>query len=145
MEEEAERFAVSLMPRKDRATVVTLSGELGAGKTAFVKAAAKALGVDDHVTSPTFVIMKIYDLEGKAFKRLVHIDAYRLKGAHHLKVLGWNSLMSDPQNLIFMEWPEQAADAIPADAVRIELRYSGGDDRTISYENGKAEEALGSA
>ncbi len=89
--------------------------------------------------------MKSYELESSSFERLVHIDAYRLKGAHHLKVLGWNSLMSDPQNIIFMEWPEQAADAIPADAVRIMLRYSGGDERTISYESGKAEEAIGSA
>jgi tRNA threonylcarbamoyladenosine biosynthesis protein TsaE len=150
LEEEAARFVRSLMPRAGSATVVALSGELGAGKTAFVKAAAKALGVDEHVTSPTFVIMKIYDLEGQAFKRLVHIDAYRLKGAHHLKVLGWDSLMSDPQNLIFMEWPEQAAAAIPSDAVRIALRYSGDHERTIDYEGSykgtsETEEAVGSA
>lgn len=136
-----------LLPRTDRATVVTLSGELGAGKTAFVKAAAKRLGVQEHVTSPTFVIMKIYDLEGQAFKRLVHIDAYRLKGAHHLKVLGWDSLLGDPKNLIFVEWPEQAGDGIPADAVRITLRYSGDNERTISYQGSHEEttEAIGTA
>lgn len=145
MDLEAARFARELAPRTDRATVVTLSGELGAGKTAFVKALAKELGVAEHVTSPTFVIMKIYDLEAQKFSRLVHIDAYRLKGEHHLKVLDWDDLLADPQNLICMEWPEQAGEAVPKDAIRIALRYSGGDERTISYEGleGKKPETVG--
>lgn len=139
---EAARFLEGLSPRADRATVVTLSGELGAGKTAFVKALASALGIREHVTSPTFVIMKIYDLEGGVFKRLVHIDAYRLKGAHHLKVLGWDALLADPQNLICVEWPEQAGESIPKDALRITLRYSEGDEREICYEGVEGEKAL---
>lgn len=134
MQYEAERFARTLQPRVDGATVVALSGDLGAGKTAFVKGAARALGVAEHVTSPTFVIMKIYALDG-AFKRLVHIDAYRLKGEHHLKVLGWEELVSDPKNLIFVEWPEQAGNAIPASALRLTFGYSEDDGREILYED----------
>ncbi len=133
MEKEAARFVAGLSPR-ETATVVTLSGDLGAGKTAFVKGVAKALGVDEHITSPTFVIMKIYDLQQQAFWKLVHIDAYRLKGSHHLKVLGWDELVSDPRNLICLEWPEQADGAIPASAIRISLGYSGEHERTIKYE-----------
>jgi tRNA threonylcarbamoyladenosine biosynthesis protein TsaE len=133
MEKESARFLAGLQPRADRATVVALSGDLGAGKTAFVKGVARALGLKEHVTSPTFVIMKIYDLEKAVFKRLVHIDAYRLKGEHHLKVLGWEELCANPQNLIMIEWPEQAASAIPAGAIRIQLRYSGEDEREIEY------------
>lgn len=134
MEKEAARFVAGLSPRADGATVVTLSGDLGAGKTAFVKGVAKALGLSEHVTSPTFVIMKMYDLEGQAFKKLVHIDAYRLKGAHHLKVLGWDELLRDSGNLICVEWPEQAEGAIPESAIRIMLRYSGEHERQIKYE-----------
>lgn len=133
MELEAARFVVGLSPRPDGATVLALSGDLGAGKTAFVKGVAKALGVQEHVTSPTFVIMKMYPLEGR-FKKLVHIDAYRLKGEHHLKVLGWEDLLEDPHNLICIEWPAQASGAMPAHAIRIALRYTGENEREIIYE-----------
>ena len=134
MNEEAARFARGLTPRADGATLVTLSGDLGAGKTAFAKGVAKAFDVEEHVTSPTFVIMKMYDLENQKFDRLVHIDAYRLKGEHHLNVLGWHDLMKDPKSLILMEWPEQAAGAIPKSALAIHFRYSGEDEREIVYE-----------
>jgi len=135
MHEEAARFARSLTPRTDGATIVALQGDLGTGKTAFVKGVAKALVVHEHVTSPTFVIMKIYDLEGQKFERLIHIDAYRLKGAHHLTVLGWEALVADPKNLICIEWPEQAESAIPAGAIKVAFRYSGDNEREISIEN----------
>lgn len=134
MGDEAARFVRTLVPCAGGATVVALSGELGAGKTAFVKGVAKALGVTEHITSPTFVIMKIYPLEGQPFERLVHIDAYRLKGAHHLNILGWRDLIRDPKNLIFTEWPERAHDAIPPSALRLSFRYSGDDEREIIYE-----------
>lgn len=139
MAEEARVFVAQLVPRA-QATVVTLSGDLGAGKTTFAKGVARALGITEHVTSPTFVIMKIYDLEGQAFKRLVHIDAYRLKGMHHLKVLGWEELLADAGNLILIEWPEKIAGAVPQDAVRLALRYSGEGEREIIYgETGSSE------
>jgi len=144
MEAEAARFVASLSPRARDATVIALSGELGAGKTAFVKGVAKALGIEEHVTSPTFVIMKIYTLEGQKFDRLIHIDAYRLKGAHHLKVLGWDELLADPKNLICIEWPEMAEGALPRSAIPIALRYSGEDERKIYYQ-GEGEEAAGLA
>ena len=80
---EATRFASSLEPSQQGAMLVTLSGELGAGKTAFTKAASRTLGVTETVNSPTFVLEKIYALpqfDGhsvsfKSFKRLIHIDA----------------------------------------------------------------------
>ena len=117
MNAESERLVSTLHPDIAGATIVTLSGDLGAGKTTFVKGIAKALGIKEHVTSPTFVIMKIYGLSEQKFKRLVHIDAYRLKGLHHLKVLGWKDLIEDLGNLICIEWPEKIEEAIPRDAV----------------------------
>ncbi|OGG58553.1 tRNA (adenosine(37)-N6)-threonylcarbamoyltransferase complex ATPase subunit type 1 TsaE [Candidatus Kaiserbacteria bacterium RIFCSPHIGHO2_01_FULL_56_24] len=132
---EAARFAATLHPRPE-ATIVALSGDLGAGKTTFVKGVAKALGIGEHVTSPTFVIMKIYDLDSPpagGFKRLIHIDAYRLKGIQHLKVLGWEDLIKDPGNLILIEWPEKIDGAIPANAVRLTFRHGTEDTREIDY------------
>ena len=137
MEEEARIFVDALEPVSGAARVITLSGDLGAGKTTFVKGMARALGIEEHVTSPTFVIMKIYQLSGQKFQRLVHIDAYRLKGMHHLKVLGWEKLIEDPRNLICIEWPEKIEGAIPGDAIRISLSYSDEHTREILYGNKK--------
>ena len=80
----ARKFVASLMPHRDAATLVTLSGDLGAGKTTFTQGIARALGVEETVASPTFVIEKVYVLTAQRWERLVHIDAYRLEGIHHL-------------------------------------------------------------
>ncbi|MDE1919257.1 MAG: tRNA (adenosine(37)-N6)-threonylcarbamoyltransferase complex ATPase subunit type 1 TsaE [Patescibacteria group bacterium] len=137
-ESEAARFALSLAPI-DRATLVMLSGELGAGKTAFTKAAARTLGVEETVNSPTFVLEKIYLLPRKEghpmsdFARLVHIDAYRLEKGSDLAPLGFDELMKDSGNLILLEWPEKVADALPTPSVRISITTLPDDSRTISY------------
>ena len=103
-------------------TIVALQGNLGAGKTVFVKGAARALGVIDEVTSPTFVIEKIYHLpEGAAWKHLVHIDAYRMEGEEELTTIGWHDIATDPNNLIMIEWPEQVGLGVPERAVWIEF------------------------
>lgn len=132
MNEAARHFVHALRPSA-RASVVALSGPLGAGKTTFVQGIARALGIDEQVTSPTFVIMKIYDLENQSFEKLIHMDAYRLKGAHHLKVLGWDELLQNPKHLICVEWPEKVEGAIPKDAIQVTLSYSDDDTRTLKY------------
>ena len=130
---EAARFACSLVPRADGATVVALSGDLGAGKTTFVQAAAKALGVEETVVSPTFIIMQAFALPRGPFARLIHIDAYRLKSLHELEVLGWCELIAEPSNLIFIEWPEQVSGALPSSSQKVTL-MGDGDSRRITYE-----------
>ncbi len=134
LEAEAQDFAKTLMPLDGTATLVTLSGELGAGKTAFTKALAKALGVEDAVTSPTFVLEKIYVLgEAVPFTRLIHIDAYRLKEGKELAALGFDEVMREEKNLVILEWPEQVDDALPLPAVRIRLEPQADGSRTITY------------
>lgn len=122
--EELETYAKSVLSDlsslpHEGAVVLALTGDLGAGKTAFVKAVAKELGITEHITSPTFVIMKTYNLQPTAhsgFKSLTHIDAYRLESAHELEVLGWNELLADPDALIAIEWPEKVPGTIPNNA-----------------------------
>lgn len=133
-EEEAIRFAKSLSKRAAGATLVTLSGELGAGKTAFVKAVARALGIREVVNSPTFVLEKIYLLdESKPFERLIHIDAYRLESGESMKALGFETLMQDRENIIMLEWPERVQDSLPESSVRISIETHPDDSRMISY------------
>jgi tRNA threonylcarbamoyladenosine biosynthesis protein TsaE len=133
LEAEASAFVSTLAPR-EAAVLVTLSGELGAGKTAFTQAVAKALGVEDAVTSPTFVLEKIYLLPpGRGFTHLIHIDAYRLEGADELAPLGFAALMQDPKNLVMLEWPEKVAEALPAPSVCISLTPREDGSRTLTY------------
>ena len=102
----AEDIAEKISPRA-RATVIGLSGELGAGKTVFVQAIARVLRVAEQVQSPTFVIEKIYPLVGSRFKKLIHIDAYRIEKESELSVLRWEEIITDSANLILVEWPEK--------------------------------------
>ncbi len=119
---EAESFVRNLSPKESGATLVTLSGELGAGKTTFTQGIALALGVTETVTSPTFVLEKIYELPEDAwFSRLAHIDAYRLEGEANLLPLGFSELMEDKNTLIVLEWPEMVAGELPAVDIAITL------------------------
>lgn len=117
----ADEFLAGLTPFVDKATVVGLSGNLGAGKTAFTKCVAKILGVEDTVTSPTFVIEKIYELQNQKFTHLIHIDAYRLESGEELLNLGWQRIVSDPKNLILIEWPEMVEGVMP-EHIKINLK-----------------------
>lgn len=112
-QEERERLFADMLKRTS-ATVVGLSGELGAGKTAFVKAFAKALGITESVTSPTFVLARFYAIPGHSrVARLVHIDAYRIASPEELHVLRWEALLADPLNLILVEWQEHLGELFP--------------------------------
>ena len=111
----------------DKAVVIGLRGELGAGKTAFTKEVVKIFGNDRNVTSPTFVILKNYALPEKddkqKFSRIVHIDAYRLKNAHELEVLGWADILADKNNLVLIEWPEIVSDIMPDDTIYLDFKH----------------------
>lgn len=121
---------VSLI-RKDKASLVILSGELGAGKTALSKEIAKYLGVKDKIISPTFVIMKIYKTKDKNFKKLIHIDAYRLSKSNELLVLGWAEIMKDKGNLILVEWPENVPECTASPLCSIEIIHINEDTRSL--------------
>ena len=133
MENEAARFVSELIPERRRASVVTLSGDLGAGKTVFARGAARALGVEEAVASPTFVIEKMYALVNRKWQSFVHIDAYRLEGGRELERLGWRDLVADPGNLVFLEWPERVEDVIPEGAIGVAIAHGEGGERVISY------------
>ena len=118
-----------------RATIVGLVGDLGSAKTSFAQGVAEALGVTDHVTSPTFILERIYSLSvpSAKWKRLVHIDAYRLEGAEEIKHLGWKELAGDPSNLILVEWPERIFDPLPPDMRILKFEFIDENTRKISF------------
>ncbi len=128
----AANFAEATLakPKSTMATIVGLYGELGSGKTTFMKYLAKAFGIEETIKSPTFVIMKIYDLtprfaspspcqgEGKGeVYSLIHIDAYRIEKEEEMLNLGWQEIISDPRNLICIEWADKIAGIMPSHIV----------------------------
>ena len=99
---------------------IALSGDLGAGKTALVRAALRALADDPELEapSPTFTLIQVYD--GPGFP-IVHADFYRLRGADELAQIGWDEAIDGAVTMV--EWPERAASALPADRLEIALHF----------------------
>ncbi len=123
--EETEEVAARLAPRLEPGDVVTISGELGTGKTTFVRGACRALGVTAPVTSPTFTIGHRYG--GRA--DVSHLDLFRFSG---LSPAEWGDL--EPyfdDAVVFVEWPEAGVGALPEPRITIRLEHAGGDCRTI--------------
>ncbi len=129
----AKQF-LNTIKQGERAVVVALQGDLGAGKTAFTQEAGKVLRVEENMHSPTFVIEKIYSIDWKGFKKFIHIDAYRLEKESELLHLGWEEVIKEPENLIFIEWPENVAGIIPVDVKRIKLKFIDENTRELDYE-----------
>jgi tRNA threonylcarbamoyladenosine biosynthesis protein TsaE len=120
----AKSFLMKLKPFKKRATIVGMYGDLGTGKTNFTQAVAKHFGIKRKINSPTFVIIKHYNLKNKNFDDFFHIDAYRLKNEKELIHLGWKELTSNPKHLIFIEWPINVIKAMPKQHHKIFISHT---------------------
>lgn len=112
-----------------KAVVIALEGELGAGKTVFAKAFAKALGIKTKITSPTFVILKRYSFpltknsKLKTENFLYHIDTYRLKDHRDLEALGINEIFRDPHHIILIEWADRVQKILPKNHIKIHFDH----------------------
>jgi len=123
-----ERFARSVTPP----LVVTISGDLGAGKTTLVQAICRGYGVRDEVTSPTFALVHRYQGRSPVF----HLDLYRLNGPEDLTNLGWDDILAEDA-LVLIEWPERAGKRIPHDHVPISLQHIPNEpDKRLLYAGG---------
>jgi len=120
------------------ACVVALHGDLGAGKTTFTQAFAKVLGVQEVVTSPTFVVMKMYALhEEQPFAQLVHIDAYRIEEIDEMRVLGFGQLLTEKGTIMCIEWAEKIEALLPENTIHIRFKLEG-EKRVITIEHGNS-------
>ncbi|MFH1607416.1 MAG: tRNA (adenosine(37)-N6)-threonylcarbamoyltransferase complex ATPase subunit type 1 TsaE [Nanoarchaeota archaeon] len=134
----------------DTALVVGLYGDLGSGKTTFTQSVARIFNIKEDITSPTFVIEKIYpvkypsktdtskagfnrvnDIGKDKFKKLIHIDAYRLDSAKELSALDWERTLADSKNIIFIEWPERVMDVLPQNHAKIFFKFLSENEREI--------------
>jgi tRNA threonylcarbamoyladenosine biosynthesis protein TsaE len=126
---ETEAVAARLAGRLQAGDVVTVSGELGAGKTTFVRGACCALGIEVPVTSPTFTVGHRY----RGRPDVSHLDLFRFQGVSPAE---WGDLEPYFVNAIcFVEWPEAAADALPPVRVAVRLSHMDRERRTIELES----------
>jgi|SRR3954447_9462640 len=127
---ETEAVAAELAARLEPGDVVLIRGELGTGKTTFVRGAARALGVRGAVTSPTFTIGQVYAADGL---EIAHLDLYRLTS-----LAGEDPALLDdyvtPERIAFVEWPGAGGGRFERVAARVALEHRGGDRRVVTVE-----------
>jgi tRNA threonylcarbamoyladenosine biosynthesis protein TsaE len=127
--EETRRLAAALSPVLRPGDVISLSGDLGAGKTTFVQGLAAGIGVIEHVTSPTFILMKEY--HGGRYP-LMHIDVYRLEKAQEVIDLGYDEFL-DPSYIVVVEWGDVIEPMLPEEHLLVEITQTDNESvRTIS-------------
>jgi tRNA threonylcarbamoyladenosine biosynthesis protein TsaE len=153
------RLLLHVKPRRTQsqkhATVIALEGELGAGKTVFVKGFARAFGIKQAVNSPTFILVHPYEIKLKIknaklkittqnlkqntkykildtkYRRLYHVDAYRLRDHRDLVPLGIKEILADPENVVLIEWAERVKKILPRRRITVHLDHAGEKTREI--------------
>jgi tRNA threonylcarbamoyladenosine biosynthesis protein TsaE len=132
-EAELTEWGTRLGRQIDPPLIVTLDGDLGAGKTTLVRAICAGYGVRDEVTSPTFAIVHVYDAPKSP---VYHIDLFRIDALRDLQNIGWDDLVQSDA-LLLIEWPDRAGELLPADHAPIQLRHVEGDPlRRVLYAGG---------
>lgn len=131
-EKETFDFAKKLAKKAKGGEVYALSGDLGAGKTVFVRGFCAGLGVERNVNSPTFVLMKIYPVKKhQSIKEVCHIDAYRLKTEKDLEAIGALDYFGREDIVCFIEWPERVERFLPSKSRAIKLKHQKENKRNI--------------
>lgn len=123
----AENFA-----KITKNNIFVLSGELGAGKTTFVQGFAKGLGIKEKIISPTFILIKQHQIPN-AKNVFYHIDLYRLA---NFSQLGFAEILSNPNNIVLIEWGEKIANILPKHTIKINITKEGSYSRLISISKG---------
>jgi len=131
------------------AIVLALQGDLGAGKTTFLQGFARGLGISDKILSPTFVILKRFAISDKKvksqkskvkspnqklkFTNFYHFDCYRINKPEEILELGWKEIISNPKNIVAIEWPEKIKKALPKNSIKLKFKFIDKNKREISF------------
>jgi len=125
-EKQTFNFAKKFSKKLIGGEIIGLIGNLGAGKTIFTNGLAAGLGIKKNITSPTFVLMKIYSVSGhKQIKLLVHLDAYRFKSIKELIAIGANEYFNRPDTVTAIEWADKIKKILPRRTKLITISYKG--------------------
>lgn len=110
--------------------LIALYGELGSGKTTFVKGLAKGLGIKERIISPTFVFIRPYALVAEPYT-LYHVDLYRIGKTDEIKGLGLDEIFNDKEAIVAIEWAEKIKKLLPRERIEVYFEYLGDNKRKI--------------
>ncbi len=127
--EDSRVLVEAIIPLIGKYQVFCFKGELGAGKTTYIKALCQALGVKSATSSPSFSIVNEYERDNHG--TIFHFDLYRLSKPDELVDIGWFDYLNS-EHPLFIEWPEMAQNLIPSDAVTVEISQNSNDSRSIT-------------
>ena len=131
-----EKLAKKIISGKIKKRILALSGDFGSGKTTFVQGFAKGLQVKSKILSPSFIVMRRFELYLENFKNFYHIDCYRIKEEKEILALGFKKIASNPENLVVIEWAEKIKKIIPKkNSLWIKFSICNLKERKISIEN----------
>jgi len=113
-----QKFAKEILAKKSKkkSFIIGLKGELGGGKTTFIQGFAKGLGIKEKILSPTFVIIK-------KFNNFYHIDCYRIQESKELLDLGFQEIISNPENIVAIEWADKIKEIMPKNILWIKFKF----------------------
>jgi len=139
--EETQEIAENFVRRISGGDIVTLYGDLGSGKTTFVQGLARGFGIKKRIISPTFIIVRKYNLKSQIpklkttsqnLKSFYHIDLYRIEGKKDLRGLGIEEIINNPQNIVVIEWAEKMQNLLPKKRWDVKFEDLGGSKRKIT-------------
>lgn len=116
----AKKILLSQASQKT-AIVLGLAGNLGGGKTTFLQGFAKGLNINDKILSPTFIIYRKFQIP--KFKYFYHFDCYRINKPEEILELGFEEIISNPKNIVAIEWPEKIKKFLPAKTISINFKF----------------------
>lgn len=114
--------------------IIGLYGDLGAGKTQFVKGVARCLGVEQVVNSPTFLIMKKYPTRHSKILFLYHFDCYRIEDPQEMSLLQFNDIIQEQNAVVLIEWADKIENLLPHNAAKIHFEVAGDCERNITIQ-----------
>ena len=116
-----------------KALIVGLVGDLGGGKTTFLQGFAKGLGIKERILSPTFIIIRKSKIQGlkSKIRFFYHIDCYRIQKPQELLDLGFKEIISNPKNIVVVEWADKIMDILPQNAIMLKFNYIDSNKRRI--------------
>jgi tRNA threonylcarbamoyladenosine biosynthesis protein TsaE len=128
-ESDTALIAIEFMSTCKKGDRVVLNGDLGAGKTFFIKSALSSINIK-NVNSPSFAIVNEYQNK----HRIYHFDFYRLKNSSELFDIGWQDYLNDDDSIIFIEWGNRFSDILPNERIEINIEILDGSEREFRFE-----------
>jgi tRNA threonylcarbamoyladenosine biosynthesis protein TsaE len=113
------------------AKILALEGDLGGGKTTFLKGFAKGLGIKEKILSPTFILFRKFQIPNSKFQNFYHIDCYRIEKEREILNLGFREIIKDPKNIVAIEWADKIKKILPKKVIKIKFKIFGKKERKI--------------